>query len=410
MEARGIENSAGVVQGEPWNQLKGLSKAGWGVGESTKMQPFEAPGRCVAPLAGPEIRAFDDTLSDTSSCFPRHWFVLSPTLVRAFYDRSLSSALVSYSLPVDRPGCVLGKENTMTEGSAAQGDLFTFDSPLMSGIQGERSLMAFPFFSLGKNAWTKPFFYKTDQVTIEVGPGPKGIATIYDKEILLYIASLMVAKLEAGLPVEQDFYFTANDLFRVTGVNTSARSYSRLFEALERLQGTQIKTNIEAGGEGEDGFFSWLESARLFYSKKGTGERRLKGIRVRLCDWLFRSILRDHRVLEYTPAYFQLGPVGRRLYEVARAACLNGSYSTSLEDLRLQLGYQSSARHFKVELKKLIENDAIPGFSFAISDTPPSALGRKRTSSSDIVTITPKVVPLGAPKQIVGPTESDSSE
>lgn len=263
----------------------------------------------------------------------------------------------------------------MTEGSAVQGDLFTFDSPLMSGIQGERSLMAFPFFSLAKNAWTKPFIYKTDQVTIEVGPGPKGIATIYDKEILLYIASLMVAKLEAGLPVGQDFYFTANDLFRVTGVNTSARSYSRLFDALERLQGTQVKTNIEAGGEGEDGFFSWLESARLFYSKSGTGDRRIRGIRVGLCDWLFGSILRDHRVLEYSPAYFQLGPVARRLYEVARSACLNGAYSTSLEDLRLQLGYQSSARHFKAELKKVIESDTIPGFAFSISEPPTPPFG-----------------------------------
>ena len=44
----------------------------------------------------------------------------------------------------------------------------------------------------------------------------------------------------------QDFVFTAHDLFSVTGANHSARSYARLSEALERLQGTQIKTNIEA--------------------------------------------------------------------------------------------------------------------------------------------------------------------
>ena len=96
----------------------------------------------------------------------------------------------------------------------------------------------------------KPLTYDHATVSIEVRPSASGVATIYDKEIVLYIASLMAAKLEAGEHVEQDFIFTAHDLFSVTGSNHSARYYGRLSEALERLQGTQIKTNIEAGGRG----------------------------------------------------------------------------------------------------------------------------------------------------------------
>jgi plasmid replication initiation protein len=277
----------------------------------------------------------------------------------------------------------------MTDGKIIQGDLFSFDSPLMSGLQGERSLMAYPFFALAKTVWTKPLVYKTDSVSIEIGPGPKGIATIYDKEILLYIASLLVAKLDAGQAVSQDFYFTANDLFRVTGVNSSSRSYRRLSDALERLQGTQIKTDIEAGGEGEAGFFSWLEAARLHYTKNDNGERRLKAVRVRLCDWLFRAILRDRHVLEYAPSYFQLGPVERRLYEVARSSCVDGAVSITLEKLRLQLGYQSSSRHFKAILKSVIESDTIPGFTFSIANQDGDAGLRSRKVASEIVLISP---------------------
>ncbi|RYF13068.1 MAG: RepB family plasmid replication initiator protein [Oxalobacteraceae bacterium] len=277
----------------------------------------------------------------------------------------------------------------MTDGKIIQGDLFSFDSPLMSGLQGERSLMAYPFFALAKTVWTKPLVYKTDSVSIEIGPGPKGIATIYDKEILLYIASLLVAKLDAGQAVSQDFYFTANDLFRVTGVNSSSRSYQRLSDALERLQGTQIKTDIEAGGEGEAGFFSWLEAARLHYTKNDNGERRLKAVRVRLCDWLFRAILRDRHVLEYAPSYFQLGPVERRLYEVARSSCVDGAVSITLEKLRLQLGYQSSSRHFKAILKSVIESDSIPGFTFSIANQDGDAGLRPRKVASEIVLISP---------------------
>src|SRR3546814_4880843 len=122
----------------------------------------------------------------------------------------------------------------------------------------------------------------------------------------------MGAKLEAGVGVSQYFYFTAHYLFRVTGVNGAARSYARLSDALERLQGTQIKTNIEAGGEGQAGFFSWLSEAQLHYSKTKTGDKRLKAVKVRLCDWLYRATLRDRRVPAYAPCYFHPRPTARR--------------------------------------------------------------------------------------------------
>lgn len=251
-------------------------------------------------------------------------------------------------------------------------DLFELDSPLLTEVRGERSLMAFPFFALSKGKWTKTLAYKTDKVSIEIVPTAKGVATIYDKEIVLYIASLMVRKLEAGEEVSQDFYFTAHDLFCVTGNNPSARSYTRLSHALERLQGTQIKTNIETGGEGEEGYFSWLSEARLYYSKskESSSERRLKAVRVRLCDWLFRAILRDRQVLDYAAGYFQLGPVERRLYEIARSGCVDGPYELSLDDLRLQLGYQNTLAHFRHVLKATIEADVIPDYHFVLIDTP----------------------------------------
>lgn len=280
----------------------------------------------------------------------------------------------------------------MNDPASIQGDLFALDSPLLTEVRGERSLMAFPFFALSKGKWTKPLAYKTDAVSIEIVATSKGIATIYDKEVLLYIASLMVAKLEAGVGVSQDFYFTAHDLFRVTGVNGSARSYARLSDALERLQGTQIKTNIEAGGEGQAGFFSWLSEAQLHYTKTKTGDKRLKAVKVRLCDWLYRAILRDRRVLDYAPSYFQLGPIERRLYEVARSACVHGAVDVDLDELRLQLGYQSSLKHFRYELKRIADENSIPGFTFDLLEhAATSEKGRsRRNAGAGRVKITPR--------------------
>lgn len=282
----------------------------------------------------------------------------------------------------------------MSQEASIQGDLFAFDSPLLTEVRGERSLMAFPFFALSKTKWTKPLEYKTEAVSIEIVCTPKGVATIYDKEVLLYIASLMVAKLDAGEQVSQDFYFTAHDLFRVTGVSGSSRSYTRLSDALERLQGTQIKTNIEAGGEGQAGFFSWLSDAQLHYTKTSKGDKRLKAIKVRLCDWLYRAILRDRRVLDYDPTYFQLGPIERRLYEVARSACGHGPIEVELEELRLQTGYQSSLKHFRYELKRIADESSIPGFLFDLVDrgeTAGATRSRKNAGAAS-VKITPKLL------------------
>jgi plasmid replication initiation protein len=294
-----------------------------------------------------------------------------------------------------------------------QGELFLLDSPLYGEIRGERSLMAFPFFALSKNAWMKPLSYQTDTVTIEVRPSASGVATIYDKEIVLYIASLMAAKLEAGEDVAQDFVFTAHDLFSVTGSNHSARSYGRLSEALERLQGTQIKTNIEAGGEGEEGFFSWLSEAKLHYNKTRAGERRLKAVKVRLCDWLFRAILLDRHVLDYAAAYFQLGPIERRIYEVARSTGDGDGFEIDLATFRLQIGYQNPLANFRAALRQIAGADTIPDYRLDLIETvsDPEAVvdtakrGRKSNPVKVVITRRPAQLaesspPIGPPTEL----------
>jgi len=260
-----------------------------------------------------------------------------------------------------------------------QGELFKLDSPLIGEIRGERSLMAFPFFALSKNAWMKPLAYATPTVSIEVRPSARGVATIYDKEIVLYIASLMASKIDEGATVSQDFTFTAHDLFSVTGSNHSARSYSRLADALERLQGTQIKTNIEAGGEGEDGFFSWLSEARLQYARSGKGEKRLKAVKVRLCDWLFRAILRDRQVLDYASTYFQLGPIERRIYEVARSTCVDGEpLEMDLQMLKLQIGFQNPLSNFRIAMRQIAAANAIPDYDIVLIEDAPAEDGPRK--------------------------------
>ena len=281
--------------------------------------------------------------------------------------------------------------------ASSQGDLFVFDSPLHGDVRGERSIMAFPFFALTKMAQMKPIEYRSENVSIEVRPSQKGVATIYDKEVVLYIASLMIAKLRDGEPAGQDFTFTAHDFFRVTGTSQSARSYDRLSGALERLQGTQIRTNIETGGEGEEGFFSWLSEANLKYMRRPGGEKRLKAVRVRLCDWLYRAIKMDQRILSYHHDYFSLGPIERRIYELARSHCgEDAPWEVDIEVLRRQVGSSDTAPRFKHALKGIAEADELPEYQIALCDEvvmpragAPRRSGRREVRTKVLITPCP---------------------
>ena len=260
----------------------------------------------------------------------------------------------------------------MGEVSLLQGDLFSLDSPLYGDVQGERTVAEFPFFALSKKAHMAPMVFESGDARIEINPSKTGVATIYDKEILLYIASLMAERTSKGEQVDRVMTFTANDLFRVTGTNSSARSYTSLKASLNRLQGTQIVTNIETGGEGSDSSFSWLLKADIKYVKTSTGERRLKWVEVMVCDWLYRAILTDQRIAAYHLDFFKLGPIERRLYELAKFNCKSyDGFKVDIEELAARVGCASDKRgleYFKKQLREVSDQDTLPEYTVDVTD------------------------------------------
>ncbi|MEM9839709.1 MAG: replication initiator protein A [Pseudomonadota bacterium] len=260
--------------------------------------------------------------------------------------------------------------------------LVELDSPLHGHVKGERSVMAFPFFALSKGRRMQPITYADDYVSIEVRPSQTGVATIYDKEILLYIASLLVSQMKRQETPSQEYSFTAHDFIRVIGGNRSARSYQRIHGALERLQGTQIKTNIEAGGEGEDGFFSWVSEAKMSYTKNADGSKRLSRVKVRLCDWLYRAIIKDQKILTYDSTYFQLSPIERRLYELARVHCgQQRFFHIGLAKLQKKVGSEDRPAKFKAALREVENRQPIPEYDLFVVDDPHSDGARMITSA-----------------------------
>lgn len=262
------------------------------------------------------------------------------------------------------------------------------DSPLDGVVSGQIDLMTYPFFSLSKTPAKRAIHFVEGAVSVEVRPSERGVATIYDKEILIYLASLALDRLERGETFDGVLTFTAYDFFKLAGLSgASGKNYQRLAGALDRLQGTQVRTTIETGGVNIDGWFSWVSEAQVIYNRDSANRKRARAFRVRITDWLVRAIAADGSVLSYDRDYFSLSAIERRLYEIARAGCAQGeAIVLELALLRSRIGVTSPMKKFRQLLAQIAERDELPGFQIAILDgnaaTARVPLGRMRVRLS----------------------------
>jgi plasmid replication initiation protein len=270
-----------------------------------------------------------------------------------------------------------------------QVDLF-LDQLVDAPIKDERALMEFPFFSLQKQPRRTPFLYDDGKVKIRIEPSNKGMATIWDKDILIYLASLVNDRIERGAPVERTIQFAAYDFMRVTGRGTGKRAYELFLDALERLDSTRIRTTIEAGGDKERRGFGWVESWRVVERTNKKGERVMAGVEVTLNDWMFRAIVKDRRVLTINRDYFAIRKgLVRRLYELARKHVgYQPMWFIGLERLADKCGTTRDLRRFKSNLKKIIEDDPIPDYSLELVDASESPF--RHRGNGLIARFTPK--------------------
>jgi plasmid replication initiation protein len=246
--------------------------------------------------------------------------------------------------------------------------------------------------------------YNHEGVTIQIRPSASGVATMWDKEILLYVASLVVQSIADGQVADGDVTFAAHDFFRITGVQRpSTRDYRRFAEALERLQGTQIKTNIETGSKIDRGWFSWLSEAQVEYEKTATGDELLRYVRVRPCAWLFRAIERDQRIYHYHHDYFRLSAIERRMYEIAHCYCENGEIEIELEDLHRKIGSMGPVKRLKQLVKTIEGENRLPEYDVDLLETVSGehtdSIGRRRKSVTTTVRMRPRQRAIGARTQ-----------
>jgi len=232
--------------------------------------------------------------------------------------------------------------------------------------RSDMASMGHPIFSLATHPDMRTLRYENDQTIIEIHPSSKGLATIFDKDILIYCISKLMDRQNRGAAIGQVVRITAHDLLVATNRQTGGITYERLENALDRLAGTRIKTNITTGSEvtrQNFGIIEWYE-----YNRKGSGfAERLKFLDIKLSDWLYRTVT-SAEVLPISRDYFRLRrPIDRRLYEIARKHCgRQPSWRIGSELLQKKCGSKQEGKHFAAHLRELARSDHLPDYRMTL--------------------------------------------
>lgn len=227
--------------------------------------------------------------------------------------------------------------------------------------------MEHPFYSLSKKPETTVRRYEHNGHWVEITPSVKGLATIYDKDILIYCISQIMHKLRNGEQVSRRVRLNSRDLLVFTNRGTAGKDYKALVEAVDRLAGTRISTNIQTGDEEQYDTFGLIDSASI--RRKHGNDGRLLWCEVNLSEWVFNAI-RAQEVLTLHKDYFRLRkPIERRVYEIARKHCgRQTTWSINLGLLHKKSGSKSSLKEFRRSLRHLVEHDHLPDYTVSFKE------------------------------------------
>ena len=200
--------------------------------------------------------------------------------------------------------------------------------------------MEHPLFSLSKRPDTISRLYEHNGNSIKITPSADGMATIWDKDVLIYCISQLIEGINRGRAPSRTLHIRAHDLLVSTNRHTGGSDYDRLQKAFERLRGTTITTDIKTNGERVRSGFGMIDEWNIV--EKSANDERMVAVTVTLSRWLYSAVM-GKEVLSIDRDYFRLrGGLERRLYEIARKHCGNQArWSVGLNLLHKKTGSRS---------------------------------------------------------------------
>lgn len=229
-------------------------------------------------------------------------------------------------------------------------------------IRDVMELMEFPFVALSKNR-TEPIVHVSADGKSNVrisGHPPHYVASIYDWDIILFIASKLQEILNSGENIPpKTLVVPRHELLKAIYKHDGKTNRKELEASLARLQLTGIETTIHNEDYYYKGGFGFLDSWRY------TERKDVKEFSITLSEWLYAVTCRKGSLLKVRPEYFKItSGLKRFLYRTARkhVGIQNDTWTFSIERLYEKSGSEQIFRFFKRDLKKIVQDNDIPGY------------------------------------------------
>lgn len=256
----------------------------------------------------------------------------------------------------------------LSHGARRHGEQLELFVPVRGPIapRDAQDLMVWPFFSLAKGPRTRPIDFHMGAVSILVeAPREHGMATIWDADVLIWIASQIVEARDAGRPTSRLIAARPHEILTFARRGTGKAGYERLKAALDRLQSTTIATSIRQGEQRRRHRFSWINEWRECVDAGGQS----RGIEMIIPDWFYEGVIHTQWVLTIDRDYFSLtGGLERWLYRLVRkhGGRQAGGWTFDLPHLHLRSGLLWPPKRFAFALRDIVRRQALPGYRLTL--------------------------------------------
>ncbi len=260
-----------------------------------------------------------------------------------------------------------------SEGDDAQFD-FLVPSLVDVGTRDSRSLMDVALFrvSKGRKLAGGMIHYNLPNGYVEVKAGPDGMASVWDYDIVLMLVSHLTEAMNRyrdgkGKKPGRVFRPRIGDILRFCRKSNGSRQFAEFEAALDRLQGTIIKS-VRETSRFDGRVLRTVESEGLIssyavISRTDTG--RVASVEIEIPKWIYKEVTDGKRpdVLTVDPAYFLISTgIGRFVYRLARQAAGKGQARWSFQTIYERSGSASSLKEFSRILRKIIATNDLPDY------------------------------------------------
>ncbi|MDP3609147.1 MAG: replication initiator protein A [Methylophilus sp.] len=208
--------------------------------------------------------------------------------------------------------------------------------------------------------------FDLDGQFFEITPSTTGLPTVRDKDILIYCVSWLANALfdERHKDLSRNLRFTARDFLDFSKRGNGGAQYDGLVQALDRLAGSKITTNICPPAEIKEngGSFNFIR-----YEAERDRDGCIDAVNIELPERLYHFATDWTHVCAMHPDYFMLTPLHRLIYILAKIYCgVWQPWAVPLNELHRLTGCSSPFRNFKISVQGLLKDNSIPEYRVEI--------------------------------------------